>query len=107
LARYENDYYFRRSDDIAQVPGNPWVICTLWAAQYYIARATEIRDLETSLGLLMWAAKHASSSGILPEQLNPYTGELLSVAPLTWSHAEFVTTTLLYMDKQDALTKGV
>jgi GH15 family glucan-1,4-alpha-glucosidase len=106
LARYENDYYFRRSDDFARVPGNPWVICTLWAAQYYIARAKEIRDLETPLGLLMWATKRAASSGVLPEQLNPYTGEPLSVAPLTWSHAEFVTTALLYMDKQESLTKA-
>lgn len=105
LARYENDYYFRRSDDLARVPGNPWIICTLWAAQYYIARARETRDLETPLGLLMWAANRCVSTGILPEQVHPYTGEHLSVAPLTWSHAEFVTTTLLYMDKQDELSK--
>jgi GH15 family glucan-1,4-alpha-glucosidase len=30
LARYENDYYHRVSNDIASVPGNPWFICTLW-----------------------------------------------------------------------------
>jgi ribosomal protein L37AE/L43A len=27
----------------------------------------------------------------LAEQLNPYTGEPLSVSPLTWSHATFVS----------------
>ncbi len=107
MARYESDYYFRRSDDLNRVPGNPWVICTLWAAQYYIARAKEVRDLETPLGLLMWATHRCSTSGILPEQVHPYTGEPLSVAPLTWSHAEFVTTALLYLDKQDALTAGM
>ncbi len=32
LARYENDYYHRVSNDIAAVPGNPWFICTLWLA---------------------------------------------------------------------------
>src|SRR5947199_7129209 len=30
VARYENDYYHRISNDIAAVPGNPWFICTLW-----------------------------------------------------------------------------
>jgi GH15 family glucan-1,4-alpha-glucosidase len=105
LARYEDDYYFRRSGDTDRVPGNPWVICTLWSAQYYIARARELRDLEAPLGLMMWATRRAATTGVLPEQVHPYTGEHLSVAPLTWSHAEFVTTTLLYMDKLDELTK--
>jgi len=99
LARYENDYYFRRSDDIGRVPGNPWIICTLWAAQYYIARAKETKELETPLGLMLWVTKRCATSGVLPEQVHPYTGEHLSVAPLTWSHAEFVTTCLLYMNK--------
>ena len=39
VARYENDYYHRISNDIAAVPGNPWFICTLWLADYYISRA--------------------------------------------------------------------
>jgi GH15 family glucan-1,4-alpha-glucosidase len=99
MARYENDYYFRRSDDIARIPGNPWIICTLWAAQFSIARAAEPHDLETALGLLLWAAKHAAESGVLSEQIHPLTGEPLSVSPLTWSHAEFVATTLLYLDR--------
>jgi GH15 family glucan-1,4-alpha-glucosidase len=102
MARYENDYYFRRSEDIARIPGNPWVICTLWAAQFYIAHAKEKRDMETPLGLLLWAASRAAESGILPEQVHPMTGEHLSVAPLTWSHAEFVSTTLQYLDKLDS-----
>ena len=102
-ARYENDYYFRRSDDIARVPGSPWIICTLWAAQYYIARAADRADMETALKLLEWAARHAAESGVLSEQIHPLTGEPLSVSPLTWSHAEFVTTTLHYLDRLDAL----
>ena len=32
-----------------------------------------------------------------PEQLHPHTGEPLSVSPLTWSHAAFITTTLRYL----------
>jgi GH15 family glucan-1,4-alpha-glucosidase len=103
LARYEDDYYFRRSEDIARIPGNPWFICTLWAAQWYIASARTRRDMTTGLELLLWAARRALPSGIMPEQLHPETGAPLSVAPLTWSHAEFVTTTLDYLDRLDRL----
>ena len=41
LARYERDYYFRVSEDFDTVPGNPWIICTLWLAEWYIATANE------------------------------------------------------------------
>ena len=33
LARYENDWYWQVSQDIARVPDNPWIICTLWLAE--------------------------------------------------------------------------
>jgi GH15 family glucan-1,4-alpha-glucosidase len=103
IARYENDYYFRRSYDIERVPGNPWFICTLWAAQWYIAHAKVKEDLLTGLELLLWAAHRVLPSGIMPEQLHPETGEPLSVAPLTWSHAEFIATTLDYLDRLNEL----
>jgi GH15 family glucan-1,4-alpha-glucosidase len=32
VARYENDSYHQVSQDIANVPGNPWFVCTLWLA---------------------------------------------------------------------------
>jgi GH15 family glucan-1,4-alpha-glucosidase len=99
MARYENDYYFRRSDDFTRVPGSPWIICTLWAAQYYIATATTPADLEKALALLTWVTEHAAESGVLSEQVHPLTGQPLSVSPLTWSHAEFVSTTLQYLDR--------
>lgn len=104
-ARYENDYYFRRSDDIGRVPGNPWIICTLWRAQYQIATAKALSDLEPALELLSWAVRHTAQSGVLPEQLHPFTGEPLSVSPLTWSHAEFVATVLQYLDRVQFLDK--
>jgi GH15 family glucan-1,4-alpha-glucosidase len=103
IARYENDYYFRRSDDIERIPGNPWIICTLWAAQWYIARAKTRKDCKPGLDLLLWAAQRAMESGLLPEQIHPETGEPLSVAPLTWSHAEFIETTLNYLEKTATL----
>jgi GH15 family glucan-1,4-alpha-glucosidase len=42
-------------------------------------------------------------SGVLAEQLNPYTGESLSATPLVWSHAVYVKTVLLYLQKKKDL----
>ena len=103
VARYEDDYYFRRVADIDNVPGNPWIICTLWAAQWYIAQAATRAELATALDILLWACERAGSTGILPEQVHPETGEHLSVSPLTWSHAEFVSTVLDYAEKFKSL----
>ncbi|MFQ6133811.1 MAG: glycoside hydrolase family 15 protein [Armatimonadota bacterium] len=89
VARYEDDYYHQVSDDVQNVPGNPWFICTLWLAQWYIAKAKAVEELEPALELLNWAAKHALPSGVMAEQVHPYTDEPLSVSPLTWSHATF------------------
>lgn len=97
-ARYTNDYYFRQSDDVAQVPGNPWIICSLWVAEWYIDRARSREELMRAAELIDWAMKGASEAGMLPEQLNPLTGEPVSVSPLTWSHATFVLTVLKYVE---------
>ena len=91
VARYENDYYHRISNDIAAVPGNPWFICTLWLADYFITRATTAAELKIALPIFEWTASHALESGVLAEQVNPYTNEPLSVSPLTWSHATVVS----------------
>jgi GH15 family glucan-1,4-alpha-glucosidase len=101
LARYENDDYHRVTREI---PGNPWFICTLWLAQYYIATALSNEELKRGLDLLSWTAKHASPSGMLAEQINPHTGNPLSVAPLIWSHAEFVIAVCEYLEKQKELS---
>lgn len=99
LARYERDYYFRVSDDFETVPGNPWIICTLWLADWYIAIAKKPAELRGAKDLLEWTVRCALSTGVLPEQVHPFTLEPLSVAPLTWSHAQFVTTACAYLDK--------
>jgi GH15 family glucan-1,4-alpha-glucosidase len=98
-ARYENDYYCRRSDDIERVAGNPWFVCSLWLAQWWIAMAKTRDDLRRPREILEWVAAHALPSGVLAEQLHPYTGEPLSVSPLTWSHAEYVKTVLSYCQR--------
>ncbi len=100
LARYQNDNYFR--SDSSSV-GNPWLVTTLWLAQYYIAIARNDQELEPARNWLRWVVKRAAHSGILPEQINPATGERLSAAPLVWSHAEFVTTIIKYLDKCEEL----
>src|SRR5438874_8110031 len=89
IARYENDQYFQVSQDTTNVPGNPWFISTLWLAEWYIATARSLDDLERPRALLEWCRMKALRSGVLAEQVHPYTGEPLSVSPLTWSHAAF------------------
>ncbi|MDI6870593.1 MAG: glycoside hydrolase family 15 protein [Bacillota bacterium] len=103
LARYAGDLYCAVTPDSPShdssgnpCPGNPWVVCTLWLARWYLARATVPADLERPLRLLEWVARAAGPAGILPEQVHPKTGAPLSVSPLTWSHSEYVNAVLDY-----------
>jgi glucoamylase len=104
VARYTNDYYHRVSCDIKNVPGNPWFICTMWLAQYEIAKAQSQSDLKEALKMLNWVAKSALPSGVLAEQVDPYTGQPLSVSPLTWSHASFIMCVVEYLEKRAYLS---
>jgi GH15 family glucan-1,4-alpha-glucosidase len=106
IARYTNDYYFRQSDDIDRVPGNPWIICTLWVAGFQIETARTAEALEEPRRTLEKVAGFALPGGNLPEQLHPETGEPLSVAPLTWSHATYVSTVCKYVKKLEQLAAG-
>lgn len=100
IARYQGDPFYRRGEGI---PGNPWFITTLWLAQYYIMRAKEEKDFVVAKEWIDWAVDHSLASGVLSEQLDPHTGEQISAAPLTWSHAEFVITVIKYLDKLEEL----
>jgi glucoamylase len=100
LARYEGDYYHRVSYD---VPGNPWFVTTLWLAEYYIAIAKNKEDLVKAQHIMEWVADHALPSGVLAEQVNPFTDEPLSVSPLTWSHATFISVVEKYLQKSTKL----
>lgn len=104
-ARYTNDYYHSKIAPTEKIPGNPWIITTLWIAQWHITHAKQVGELEKARNILEWVVSHASSSGLLPEQLHPLTGEALSVSPLTWSHATFVETVLLFTQKEKKLQK--
>jgi GH15 family glucan-1,4-alpha-glucosidase len=99
--RYENDGYYRMRD--ADTP-NPWVITTLWMAQYQIKKATKLTELKEPLELLEWTCSHATTGGVLAEQMHPNTRAHLSTAPLTWSHAEYVLTVDAYLKKVKELS---
>jgi GH15 family glucan-1,4-alpha-glucosidase len=104
IARYTADCYFKRSQDIRICPGNPWVLCTLWLAQWHARRASRAEELDRALELLNWANSKALPGGMLPEQLDPYTGTPLSVTPLTWSHATYIMAVLDYLEKKSSFT---
>lgn len=100
IARYEGDKYYKNST-IPQ--GNPWIITSLWWAQYAIARARTDDDLDAVRRLLERVARYGGSTGILPEQLDPETGAPVSASPLAWSHAEYLRTVVAYLERCKAL----
>lgn len=100
VARFENDAYMRISEKFT---GNAWIICTLWLADYRITVAETKEDLQRVLEILQWTTKRALPSGILAEQINPETGEPVSVSPLTWSHSTFVATVMNYLRKRSEI----
>ena len=100
IARYEGDRYHQTADHAGNdIPGNPWFICTLWLAQWYIAKAKTPDDLKEAAAILEWVTSNALSSGVLAEQVHPYKNYPISVSPLTWSHAAFIATVLEYLKK--------
>jgi GH15 family glucan-1,4-alpha-glucosidase len=103
IARYANDYYFKVEPDTKKVPGNPWFMCTLWLAQWYIATAKSTHDLKPARDIINWVVAHQMTAGLLSEQLDPNTGAPISVSPLTWSHAEFIVAVDEFCRKSDRL----
>jgi GH15 family glucan-1,4-alpha-glucosidase len=91
VLRYEHDNYFKTKQ---QYSGNPWLIATLWMAQYY----NTIGETDKASPLLQWALDRQLPSGVLSEQFDPENAGPLGVTPLVWSHAEMVNT-LLDMSK--------
>lgn len=98
VPRYQGDRYYLQVEGVP----NPWYITTLWLAQYYARIAKKPEDLDIVNYWLNWVVTHSPLSGVLSEQLHPFTGEQLSATPLTWSHAEYVRT-IVY--RRDALAR--
>ena len=103
VARFQNDGYLRVSD---KLPGNPWTLSTLALAHWLIARARSTDELDRAVPLMQWVARYALPSGVLPEQINPYTREPVSVSPATLSHGRFLHVMLLYLEKLEKLQPG-
>ncbi|MBL7140870.1 MAG: glycoside hydrolase family 15 protein [Planctomycetes bacterium] len=103
VARYAGDTYYSATPDRRGVPGNPWFVCTIWLADYYIARGSTVDELKEALPIFEWAVSHALPSGVLAEQVDPYSGRPLSVSPLTWSHGTLVLTLIKYLQKLEDL----
>jgi GH15 family glucan-1,4-alpha-glucosidase len=97
VARYAGDKYFRVNDSLV---GNPWIITSLWLARYYLYAAKESKDLAKVFTFLNWVRQNSRQSGILSEQVNPFTGEQISASPLIWSQGEYVFTMLKLIEKQ-------
>lgn len=87
VLRYEHDNYFLTK---RQYIGNPWVVTTLWYAQY----CQSAGQSDKAKQLLEWSLARELPSGVLSEQYDPETATPLSVTPLVWSHAEMVNTLL-------------
>ena len=85
--RYENDNYFKIEDNANP---NPWLITTLWLAQYFI----RLNNVERATQLMAWVESKALKSGVMPEQVHTNEGTPISVTPLVWSHAEYINTAL-------------
>lgn len=87
VPRYEYDGYYRaRADSL----GNIWFVTTLWFAQYLISSGNS----ERARDIVRWAQAQMTTTGVLPEQVDPDNGQHLSVSPLVWSQAEFINTVL-------------
>lgn len=97
--RYEHDEYFKSTD-----LSNPWFIITMWEAQRVLKReVVSDEDFQFVKQILQWVVDHVFDSGVLAEQLNPYTGESLSATPLVWSHAVYVETVLMLLEKLEKI----
>ena len=92
--RYQNDRYYATPDAPL---GNPWFITSLWLAQIDIHDGNPTRARQT----IDWVQSRMLASGVLSEQINPFTEKFVSVAPLTWSQAEFMTTVLDFMERHE------
>jgi len=90
IRRYENDEY---------MGGNPWLVTTLWLmrAELYLAEyfkgiddeayRTWIKKIDTHMGFV---TSGATSTKLLPEQVDRYSGNPAWVIPLGWSCALFI-----------------
>ncbi|WP_406657796.1 glycoside hydrolase family 15 protein [Methanolobus sp. ZRKC2] len=92
IKRYEKDTY---------IEGNPWVVTTLWLSKTMLLLARSIKDTYAdtqnsdeweimtieALEYIRWSLRGTTSAGMLPEQVNKFTGRPAWAIPLCWSCA--------------------
>ncbi|HSW81728.1 MAG TPA: glycoside hydrolase family 15 protein [Candidatus Saccharimonas sp.] len=84
VQRYERDQYYTTNPTGM---GNPWFVTSLWAAEYDMQTGNMARAKKT----IEWVRNCMLPTGVLSEQVHPDNSTFASVAPLTWSQAEFLT----------------
>jgi oligosaccharide amylase len=100
IKRYENDSY---------IDGNPWVVTTLWLSEAMFAFALDVPEgeegqyaeeakklTEEGINCLKWALAGATSTGLLPEQVDKSTGKPAWAIPLGWSGSLMLDNIILF-----------
>ena len=99
VARYERDPLYSVGSELAEVPGSPSIVATLWLASHAIRVARKTQDLDAARTLLLWCAARAEGWSGLPEQLHPYRGETKSACPSLLAHTWLVATVADYVER--------
>jgi GH15 family glucan-1,4-alpha-glucosidase len=105
VARYERDPLYSVGSELAEVPGSPSVMATLWLASHAIRVARRTQELDPARTLLLWCAARAEGWSGLPEQLHPYRGETRAACPSMIAHAWLVATVAEYWERQRLLKR--
>lgn len=84
--RFETDTYRE---------GKPWIIATLWIAEYYL----EIGEKQKAKECFDFVVKTSTEHGFLAEQVNNSTMQPDWVIGLGWSHAMFIETLKKMIEK--------
>lgn len=84
--RFETDTYRE---------GKPWIIATLWIAEYYL----EIGEKQKAKECFDFVIKTSTKHGFLAEQINNSTMQPDWVIGLGWSHAMFIETLKKMIEK--------
>ena len=77
---------YKRFEDDHYMGGNPWVIATLWMAEYYLESGENNKARECFDFVLRTSGMH----GFLAEQINNETMSPAWIIGLGWSHAMFI-----------------
>ncbi len=110
-----NDHFgIKRYVDDKYIDGNPWIVTTLWLSKALLEMAitidnTEKEEMKTltndALKYIKWSLKGTTGAGMLPEQVNKYTGRPAWAIPLSWSCALMLDNILL-LDKLQKKLSG-